>query len=137
MSESVNNPGGGGVRRRCCERADGTHRGPGRGRASFLEPAVLIALSSSNSHGYDLARVIEEISGGEVVPDTGGLYRVLRRLEEDGAVESWWEDTGSGPQRRSYRLTPGGRALLAHWLGHLEDRRAALDRLIQAARVVS
>lgn len=133
MSECAGGPGAGGVRRRCCEQGDGTQRGLGRGRGAFLEPAILIALSGGNSHGYDLARAIEEITGGEVVPDTGGLYRILRRLEEDGAVESWWEDTGSGPQRRSYRLTPGGRMLLAHWLGHLIDRRDALDRLIQAA----
>jgi len=105
----------------------------GRGRGTILEPAVLVALAGAESHGYDLARRIEELTAGEMAPDTGGLYRILRRLEEDGAVESWWESVRSGPQRRSYRLTPAGKALLAHWIGHLNDRRAALDRLIDAA----
>lgn len=129
-------PGGARARQRCCG-GDGAQRGMGRGRGTTLEPAVLVALAGAESHGYDLARRIEELTAGEMAPDTGGLYRILRRLEEDGAVESWWENVGSGPQRRSYRLTPGGKALLVHWIGHLTDRRAALDRLIDAAREVS
>lgn len=121
-------------RRRCCEAADGTRRHLGRGRGALLEPAVLAALASSESHGYDLVRAIEEMTGGEVVPDTGGLYRVLRRLEEDGDVVSCWEETGTGPQRRSYRLTDTGRELLGHWLDHLEERRRVLDTLVTAVR---
>jgi PadR family transcriptional regulator, regulatory protein PadR len=120
--------------RRCCEAADGTQRHLGRGRGALLEPAVLAALASSESHGYDLARAIEQMTEGQVVPDTGGLYRVLRRLEEDGDVVSCWEETAAGPQRRCYRLTESGRQLLGHWLGHLEDRRRSLDTLIAAVR---
>lgn len=121
-------------RRRCCESGDGTRRGVGAGRGAFVEPALLAVLARSEGHGYDLVRAIEEATGGEVVPDTGGLYRLLRRLEEDGFVTSEWQEGGSGPQRRSYRITDDGRALLEHWIGHLEERRHALDVLIGAAR---
>lgn len=124
-------------RRRCCESGDGTRRGVGAGRGAFVEPAVLAVLARSEGYGYDLVRAIEEATGGEVVPDTGGLYRLLRRLEEDGFVTSEWQDGGSGPQRRSYRITDDGRALLEHWIGHLEERRHALEVLIGAARGAS
>ncbi len=124
-------------RRRCCESGDGTRRGAGGGRGAFVEPALLAVLARSEGYGYDLVRAIEEATGGEVVPDTGGLYRLLRRLEEDGFVTSEWQDGGSGPQRRSYRITDDGRALLEHWTGHLEARRHALDVLITTVRGVS
>lgn len=124
-------------RRRCCESGDGTRRGVGAGRGAFVEPALLAVLARSEGYGYDLVRAIEEATGGEVVPDTGGLYRLLRRLEEDGFVTSEWQDGGSGPQRRSYRITDDGRALLEHWVGHLEERRRTLDVLITAVRNVS
>jgi DNA-binding PadR family transcriptional regulator len=121
-----------GARRRCCEAADGTQRQLGRGRGAFLEPAVLAALAHGEAHGYDLARGVEEMTGGEVVPDTGGLYRILRRLEVDGFVTSAWQEGDAGPQRREYTLTDDGHALLHHWLAHLEERKRGLDTLIQA-----
>ncbi len=130
-------PAQGHRRRRCCESGDGTRRGVGAGRGAFVEPALLAVLARSEGYGYDLVRAIEEATGGEVVPDTGGLYRLLRRLEEDGFVTSQWQEGGSGPQRRSYCITDDGRALLEHWIGHLEERRHALDVLIGAARSAS
>lgn len=120
--------------RRCCESGDGTRRGAAAGKGSFVEPALLAALSVSEGHGYDLARAVEEMTSAEVVPDVGGLYRILRRLEEDGFVTSEWQEGESGPQRRSYRITPDGRALLAHWVVHLEERRRTLDVLIDVVR---
>jgi len=123
--------------RRCCESGDGTRRGAATGKGSFVEPALLAALSVSEGHGYDLARAIEEMTSGEVVPDAGGLYRILRRLEQDGFVTSEWQEGDSGPQRRSYRITADGRALLAHWMVHLEERRRTLDVLIDVVRSVS
>jgi DNA-binding PadR family transcriptional regulator len=124
---------GGPYRRRCCEAADGSRRHLG-GRGAQLEPALLAALARSEAHGYDLARAIEEMTGGEIVPDTGGLYRLLRRLEADGFVVSTWQESEAGPQRREYRLTAEGHELLEHWIEHLVERREALDRVIAAAR---
>ena len=119
-------------RRRCCEATDGTQRQLGRGRGALLEPAVLAALAHGEAHGYDLARLVEEMTAGEVVPDTGGLYRILRRLEMDGFVTSAWQEGDAGPQRREYTLTDDGHALLRHWLAHLEERKRGLDTLIEA-----
>lgn len=135
MAEIEHAQDGGHVRRRCCEAADGTRRG--RGQGALIEPLVLAALARSEGHGYDLVRAIEELTAGEIVPDAGGLYRVLRRLEADGVVSSQWEESEAGPQRRSYSLTADRQRLLEHWLGHLEERRKTLDTLIDAVRSAS
>ncbi len=119
-------------RRRCCEAADGSQRNLGRGRGAFLEPAVLAALADSESHGYDVRKSVEEMTGGHVVADPGGLYRLLRRLEEDGFVTSSWVEGDSGPQRREYSLTQEGHELLEHWLDHLRERERALSTLVTA-----
>lgn len=121
------------IPRRCCERG-GRGRGAGVGRGSLLEPAILAALSRSDTHGYDLVRIIEEMTEGDVTPDPGGMYRMLRRFELEGIVTSVWEDGDAGPQRRAYRLTEEGTALLGHWLEHLEERRRVLDVLIEEVR---
>ena len=70
-----------------------------------------------------------ELSDGEIDLDVGGLYRALRRLEEEGAVISQWCEEGSGPRRREYELTQQGREAAEQWLETLR-RRQRLDELL-------
>lgn len=73
---------------------------------SFLRPMLLLLLAERHSHGYEL---LEQVTGlGLERTDPGGLYRTLRAMEQDGLVTSWWEQSESGPARRSYRLTEDG-----------------------------
>ncbi|MDY0088273.1 MAG: PadR family transcriptional regulator [Coriobacteriia bacterium] len=102
--------------RPCCR------RGGGGGGGAFVEPAALAALARSGGHGYDLRREISELTDGAFDVDAGGLYRVLRRLEEEGFVSSRWAEGDSGPQRRDYELTPEGRDLAHDWIEHLRER---------------
>lgn len=102
--------------RPCCRRA------AGGGRGALVEPAALAALLGEGAHGYDVRRRISELTNGELEVDAGGLYRVLRRMEEEGFVVSSWVEGESGPQRRDYRLTQEGRELAQDWIEHLRER---------------
>ena len=110
----------------------GRAAGPGgmRRRRALVEPAVLAALAGHPAHGYDLRRAVEEMTGGTVIVDPGSLYRLLRQLEQVGAVESAWSDGEFGPQRRDYRLTEAGRELLASWREDLAQRDMAFRSVI-------
>lgn len=129
-------PDGFGGRRRCCEAADGTQRQVGRGRWALVEPLVLAGLASSPRHGYELAQVIEEMTGGLLGVDLGGLYRTLRRLEAEGLVTSEWEDTDAGPQRRRYTITADGIAVLGHWRERVAASRDLFARVVDAIDAV-
>lgn len=110
------------ARRPCCRRRGG-------GGGALVEPAALAALLAAGGYGYDMRRTILEMSGGEVDVDSGGLYRSLRRLEDEGAVVSRWVEDCSGPRRREYELTPDGVALAEQWLAALRSRKR-LDELL-------
>ncbi len=112
--------------RPCCR------RGGGGGLGAFAEPAALAALLGKSGHGYDLRREIGDMTAGEIEVDAGGLYRVLRRLEEEGFVTSEWADGGPGPQRRDYRLTAEGRELAEDWIAHLRERERLSGLLADA-----
>jgi len=78
---------------------------------------LLLALAEEERHGYGLVQAIAAHTGGLVTLDPGNLYRVIKRLLDQGlgAESSSREaaDTG-GERRRYYRLTPlGGRVLAA------------------------
>jgi DNA-binding PadR family transcriptional regulator len=93
----------------------------------FVEPALLLVLRDDEVHGYDLAARLEALAPDERV-DLGNLYRMLRGLEEEGLVASRWRDDLPGRVKRTYTLTPDGRALLdawAHALRSANDTTAA------------
>jgi len=93
---------------------------------------VLASLANEPAHGYDLRRATEELTDGFVCADPGGIYRLLRRLEQEGFVRSKWSEGEHGPQRREYELTADGRELLALWGEHLRQREHALQSMIEA-----
>jgi DNA-binding PadR family transcriptional regulator len=83
-----------------------------------LTPAgyqVLLALAAGRTHGYAAMRFIEQVTGGAVRLGPGTLYRTIARLAADGLVEEAdTDDTAESAEtdarRRTYRLTPLGRA---------------------------
>lgn len=116
----------------CCRGGKGG-RGGGVG-AGFVEPAALTALLTADGYGYDLKKTIEEMTDGQITVDIGGLYRSLRRLEEEGSVISRWHEDGSGPPRREYALTAQGIELAHQWLETLrlrEQRSKVLGDLLE------
>jgi PadR family transcriptional regulator, regulatory protein PadR len=102
-----------------------------RGRRGLLEPALLVTLAAQESHGYELPSAVEELTGA--CPDSAAVYRMLRSLEEAGAVESSWVEADSGPARRDYRVTEHGRALLGEWAQELADRSRVCASLAEMA----
>ncbi len=82
---------------------------------------VLSVLREGELYGYEIAQRIRELSGDELAPGEGSLYPALHKLEQDGALESFWADSQVGPRRKYYRITQRGRGLLAkqeqEWAG--------------------
>lgn len=66
--------------------------------------------------------------------DPGGIYRHLKRLEEEGFVESTWETEGPGPARKAYRVTPEGEDLLHTWARTLQRNKENLERFLARYR---
>ena len=98
---------------------------------SYLRSGLLVALASGQAHGYDL---LEKARGlGISVPDPGGLYRMLRSMEHDGDVRSWWEPSDVGPLRRTYVLTDKGIVSLVEAASSLRTTVSQLQGLLKAA----
>ena len=71
-----------------------------------LELCVLALLSQHDSYAYEIAsRLAESIGMGE-----GTIYPLMRRLQNDGLVETYLVESSAGPPRKYYRLTEAGRA---------------------------
>jgi len=78
---------------------------------------ILLALAEDDRHGYGLVQAVADHTEGLVVLDPGNLYRVIKRLLDEGLVAEAGRRQAAdaaGERRRYYRLTPlGGRVLAA------------------------
>jgi PadR family transcriptional regulator, regulatory protein PadR len=77
------------------------------------ELMILSVLESRARHGYEIGRLIETRSAGEMKFHAASLYPLLYRLEERGWLQGKWVEKAGQRRRRFYRLTPEGRRVLA------------------------
>jgi transcriptional regulator len=74
-----------------------------------LDLLVLKTLSWGPTHGYGIARAIEQRTGGVLGIEDAALYKALHRLRRIGAIDSEWGVSDNNRKARYYRLTPRGR----------------------------
>jgi transcriptional regulator len=82
-----------------------------RGTLDLLVLKTLETLGPT--HGWGIARRIEQISGDALAMNQGTLYPALLRLEQRGWIGSKWSVTENNRRARYYFLTPRGRKQLA------------------------
>lgn len=96
-----------------------------RGTVSFCVLALL-----GERERYAVEIVGDLASSGALASSQGTIYPLLRRLREEGLVETTWEKSSSGPPRRYYRLTSLGKSELVTFREEWERYRNAVDDLL-------
>jgi transcriptional regulator len=77
-----------------------------------LDLLILRSLALGAHHGWALAQRIERQSEHLLRIGQGSLYPALRRLEQQGWIESEWKTTDDNRPARFYTLTASGRRAL-------------------------
>ena len=98
-----------------------------KGSAELL---ILSLVESRARHGYEIARLIEERSGGELRFNAASLYPLLYRLERGRWIEGRWVEKAGYRRRRMYRITAAGRRRLA-------DQRSGWEAFVKAINRVT
>ncbi len=81
-----------------------------KGSAELL---ILSLVEARTRHGYEISKMIESRSGGDLRFNAASLYPLLYRLEERGWIEGRWLEKAGQRRRRYYRITAEGRKMLA------------------------
>jgi transcriptional regulator len=77
-----------------------------------LDLLVLKTLSWGPTHGYGVARWIQQVTGDVLRVEEGSLYPALHRLERRGWIDASWGVSENNRRAKYYRLTPRGRRQL-------------------------
>jgi PadR family transcriptional regulator PadR len=101
-------------------------------RRGCLVMAVLAQLRSEH-YGYTLKK---ELADRGMDIDEGTLYPLLRRLESQGLLVSQWREEDRR-NKRFYRLSVEGRAVLKELLAEWQSLNASVTRIVAGARSVA
>jgi len=77
------------------------------------EVLILAILDEDSHHGYEIARLIEQRSGGTLRFTLASLYATLYRMEDRGWIKGRWIEKAGQRRRCHYRITEAGRKTLA------------------------
>jgi len=85
-------------------------------KKGVLEMCVLTLLSKGDNYAYDIAsRMADAVGMGE-----GTIYPLMRRMQNDGLVTTYLQESGSGPPRKYYKITKEGanalKSQVSEWL---------------------
>jgi PadR family transcriptional regulator PadR len=86
-----------------------TKQAPGDLLQGTLGILILKALLLGPTHGFGIARWIEETTADVLKIEEGSLYPALRRLEDRGWVTSEWGLSENNRRARFYTISAAGR----------------------------
>jgi len=92
------------------------------GPYSELEYLILAMVGEEINSGYAMRKEMNRMRGGRWSAESGSVYRVLRRLEQDGLVKEARKVGVPNRERTEYELSAQGQALLNSWLTFPPDR---------------
>ena len=89
------------------------------------EVVILSIVEHESHHGYEIAKLIEQRSGGDLRFTLASLYATLYRMEDRGWIKGRWIEQAGIRRRCYYRITEAGRKMLA-------EQRADWSRFVAA-----
>ena len=94
------------------------------------EVVILAIVEHESHHGYEIAKLIEQRSNGDIRFTLASLYATLYRMEDRGWIKGRWIEKAGQRRRCHYRITEAGRKVLA-------EQRADWQRFVAALREVA
>ena len=76
-------------------------------------PIILSVLKNGDSYGYEIVQRVKEITNGEIKWKEASIYPVLKKLENERMIKSYWKVMEGERPRKYYTLLPDGNEQLA------------------------
>lgn len=92
---------------------------------SSLRFEILKLLKESPTHGYDLFIILQD---EEMVKNASDLYKVLRKLKDEGIINEEKEESSSGPEKKILSLSKKG--LIEYFERIIDSARDFMDLLM-------
>lgn len=99
----------------------------------FTDYFILSILEKYDSYGYEIAKIIEDVSHQSISLNEATLYIALKRLLKDGKITSYKQKNKKGMLRRYYQLNDVGKAQLKSFRKEWIDLEMTLSTLVNGS----
>ena len=98
-----------------------------------MELLILSSLDGCTRHGYEIGKLLEHRSDGQLEFRVSTLYSVLYRMEERAWIKGRWVEKKGERRRCFYRMTRKGTEVLARQRKEWKAFSAMVNRVIGAS----
>lgn len=91
---------------------------------------ILKFLCSGDKYGYEITKLVYQLSGNKYGLKEATMYSSLKRLEHDGHITSYWGDETQGGRRKYYAITAGGKKQYEENKRNWQYAKAVLEKLL-------
>jgi PadR family transcriptional regulator, regulatory protein PadR len=75
-------------------------------------PIILSVLKNGDSYGYEIVQRVKELTHNEIKWQEASIYPVLKKLENQGMIKSYWRVKEGERPRKYYTIQSEGEKLL-------------------------
>ena len=97
--------------------------------AASAAPIILSILQNSDNYGYEIVQEIKSITEGRTPWKEASIYPVLRKLENQGMIKSYWRKTPDERHRRYYAIEEAGKEELKNMLEQWKSAYEMIKKL--------
>lgn len=91
---------------------------------------VLKLLASGDKYGYEITKLIQELSDNEYELKEATMYSSLKRMEHDRHIIAYWGDETQGGRRKYYQITPSGAVQYQQNIQNWRSAQTILEKLL-------
>jgi len=75
-------------------------------------PIILSVLKQRDSYGYEIVQMVKDVTEGGINWKEASIYPVLKKLESNKMIKSYWKVQAGERPRRYYSILPEGQKQL-------------------------
>lgn len=76
-------------------------------------PIILSVLRQGDNYGYEIVQRVKEATNGEISWKEASIYPVLKKLENNGYIKSYWKVLENERPRKYYTILSDGEKQLS------------------------
>lgn len=96
-------------------------------KKGVIELLVLSLLTQEDKYGYEIVDAVSHY----VELSEGSIYPLLKRLQKDSLVDTYWKESTSGPPRKYYKITDTGKVSYREMLVEWNEFSEAVNNLLK------
>lgn len=100
-------------------------------KRGMLDLLVFVVLNKDDCYGYKLVEIISK----NIEISEGTIYPLLKRLKDDGYVDTYLTESNEGPPRKFYVLTSKGRRAMEFQYREWISFRNGVDNIMREGSI--